>query len=46
MNVLWGSALVKVCVILIPTICSLFASKGLFHYFQLESYQFPGYFHT
>ena len=24
----------------------LLASRGLIHYFQLESYQFPGYFRT
>lgn len=30
----------------IPVVCSLFASRGLMHYFQLESYQFPGYFRT
>lgn len=27
-------------------IASLLASRGLVHYFQLESYQFPGYFRT
>jgi len=32
--------------ILLPVICCLFASRTLFHYFQLESYQFPGYFRT
>lgn len=26
--------------------CTVLASKSLIHYFQLESYQFPGYFHT
>lgn len=31
---------------LIPVCCSLFAAKGLLHYFQLESYQFPGFFRT
>ena len=25
---------------------SLLAGRMLFHYFQLESYQFPGYFRT
>ena len=29
-----------------PVICCLFASRTLLHYFQLESYQFPGYFRT
>ena len=32
--------------ILSPVLCSLFASRTLLHYFQLESYQFPGYFRT
>lgn len=32
--------------ILAPVLCSLFASRTLLHYFQLESYQFPGYFRT
>lgn len=31
---------------LIPALCAFFASRGLLHYFQLESYQFPGYFRT
>ena len=31
---------------LVPVCASLFAAQGLFHYFQLESYQFPGYFRT
>lgn len=29
---------------LIPVLLSLFAAKGVYHIFQLESYQFPGYF--
>ncbi len=29
-----------------PMVGCVFASRGLIHYFQLESYQFPGYFHT
>jgi UDP-N-acetylmuramoyl-tripeptide--D-alanyl-D-alanine ligase len=29
-----------------PMAGCFFASRGLIHYFQLESYQFPGYFHT
>ena len=27
-------------------VSSLLASRSLMHYFQLESYQFPGYFRT
>jgi len=29
-----------------PMVGCIFASRGLIHFFQLESYQFPGYFHT
>lgn len=32
--------------IMISTIGLLFASRNYFHWFQLESYQFPGYFRT
>ena len=32
--------------VLAPVLCCLFASRTLLHYFQLESYQFPGYFRT
>ncbi len=32
--------------LLTPVCCSFFAAKGLLHYFQLESYQFPGYFRS
>lgn len=32
--------------ILMPVACSLPAARGILHYFQLESYQFPGYFRT
>ena len=39
-------ALEKWILPLIPVICSLFAAKGILHYFQLESYQFSGYFRT
>ena len=46
MNASWGSAASRACVLLIPVFCSFFAAKGLLHYFQLESYQFPGFFHT
>lgn len=31
---------------LIPVLISLFAARGLYHLFQLESYQFPGYFRS
>lgn len=31
---------------LLPVACCLFSSRTLLHYFQLESYQFPGFFHT
>ncbi len=41
-EVLWMSWLW----ILVPVLCCLFASRTLLHYFQLESYQFPGYFRT
>ena len=32
--------------VLEPVLCCLFASRTALHYFQLESYQFPGYFRT
>ncbi|MDD3334204.1 MAG: UDP-N-acetylmuramoyl-tripeptide--D-alanyl-D-alanine ligase [Eubacteriales bacterium] len=38
--------MMKLVLLLLPVLCSFFAVKGLVHYFQLESYQFPGYFHT
>ena len=31
---------------LVPVVCALLASRGILHFFQLESYQFPGYFRT
>ncbi len=31
---------------MIPVLCGFFASRSLLHYFQLESYQFPGFFRT
>lgn len=31
---------------LTPVLCCLFGSRTLLHYFQLESYQFPGFFRT
>ncbi|MEG1966059.1 MAG: UDP-N-acetylmuramoyl-tripeptide--D-alanyl-D-alanine ligase [Clostridia bacterium] len=39
-------AIAQMIVTMVPVLCSLFASHVLFHYFQLESYQFPGYFRT
>ncbi len=33
-------------ILMTPVVCCLFASRGILHYFQLESYQFPGYFRT
>lgn len=41
----WLSA-VKWLFLLAPVVCSFFAARGILHYFQLESYQFPGYFRT
>ena len=40
MSVEWSRWLLP----LIPVGMSLFAAKGIYHIFQLESYQFPGYF--
>lgn len=31
---------------LAPAVCSILACRVLLHFFQLESYQFPGYFRT
>ena len=31
---------------LVPVCCSAPVAKGILHYFQLESYQFPGFFRT
>lgn len=31
---------------MVPVVMSLSAARGILHYFQLESYQFPGYFRT
>ena len=36
----------KWLLILTPVIISIFAGRGILHFFQLESYQFPGYFRT
>lgn len=41
-----SSALAGWVFALCPVACCLFASRTLLHYFQLESYQFPGYFRT
>ncbi len=38
--------LIYLILALSPMAGCIFASRGLIHYFQLESYQFPGYFHT
>ncbi len=38
--------LVRWMLALSPMVGCLFAVRGLTHYFQLESYQFPGYFYT
>ncbi|MBQ4093573.1 MAG: hypothetical protein IJC61_00870, partial [Oscillospiraceae bacterium] len=38
--------LMRWLLILAPVVCCVFASRGILHYFQLESYQFPGYFRT
>ncbi len=40
------TAMLAWTLILMPVICCLIASRTLLHYFQLESYQFPGYFRT
>ena len=42
MTVVWSRWLLP----LIPVCLSLMAGKGVYHLFQLESYQFPGYFHA
>ncbi|MBE5801170.1 MAG: UDP-N-acetylmuramoyl-tripeptide--D-alanyl-D-alanine ligase [Clostridiales bacterium] len=36
----------RLIVVLIPALGCFFAARGILHYFQLESYQFPGYFRT
>ena len=36
----------RLVTVLIPAFACFFAAKGIIHYFQLESYQFPGYYHT
>lgn len=38
--------LAKWVLVMIPVISSLLAAGGLLHYFQLESYQFPGFFRS
>ncbi len=40
------AGMMKWAFILAPVLCCFFASRTLLHYFQLESYQFPGYFRT
>ena len=34
----------RVLLAFVPVIASMIAAKGIYHLFQLESYQFPGYF--
>lgn len=41
-----SSTVLEWFLILASVLCCLFASRTLLHYFQLESYQFPGYFRT
>ena len=36
----------RLITVLIPSLACFFAAKDIIHYFQLESYQFPGYYHT
>ncbi len=36
----------RLIAVLIPALGCFFAARGIIHYFQLESYQFPGYYHT
>ncbi len=36
----------RLITVLVPAFACFFAAKGIIHYFQLESYQFPGYYHT
>ncbi len=36
----------RLITVLIPALGCFFAARGIIHYFQLESYQFPGYYHT
>ncbi len=36
----------RLITVLIPSFACFFAARGIIHYFQLESYQFPGYYHT
>ena len=39
-------ALIRAVGSLIPVIVSLLAARGIVHLFQLESYQFPGFFRS
>ena len=39
-------ALIRGVASLIPVLVSLFSMRGIYHLFQLESYQFPGYFRS
>ena len=40
------TSLLTILMVFLPVVCCIFASRTLLHYFQLESYQFPGYFRT
>lgn len=41
-----STPLLRWLTLLAPVCCCLFAARGILHFFQLESYQFPGYFRT
>ena len=41
-----ATPLLRWLTLLSPVCCCLFAARGILHFFQLESYQFPGYFRT
>ena len=41
-----STPLLRWLTLLSPVCCCLFAARGILHYFQLESYQFPGYFRS
>ena len=41
-----ATPLLRWLTLLSPVCCCLFAARGILHFFQLESYQFPGYFRS
>ena len=41
-----GAPLLRWLTLLSPVCCCLFSARGILHFFQLESYQFPGYFRS